>query len=168
MQIVEQEQDRCGLRKPCEQGGHRAVAPVALMRCRRATGRERGERREHPAELRSDVLVQGGKHTRIESLDVFLERVDEHPERQVTLQLRCGPAQYEVTARIGASRELCEESRLPDPGLSHEGDGGTLARIEPGEELVERAELLGAPDEVLGKKGHVLPATRIDEVTRNG
>ena len=56
-----------------------------------------------------------------------------------------------MPARVGASRELGEESRLPDAGLSHQSDGGTLARIECGEELVERAELLGAPDEVLGK-----------------
>ena len=151
MQVVEHKHYGGGRRKPCEQGGHRAVAPVALVGCRRATRRERGERREHPAELCSDVLVQRGEHARIECLDVFLERIDEHPERQVALELRCGPAQHEVPARIGASRELGEESRLPDAGLSHQSDGGTLARIECGEELVERAELLGAPDEVLGK-----------------
>ena len=73
-----------------------------------------------------------------------------------------------MPTRIRASRELGEESRLPDAGLSDQGDGGTLARIECGEELVERAELLGAPDEVLGKKGHLLPEVRIDEGLRDG
>jgi hypothetical protein len=72
-----------------------------------------------------------------------------------------------VPARVGASRELGEESRLADAGLPNESDGGTLARIECGEELVERAELLGAPDEVLGKKGHLLPEARIDQGIRN-
>jgi hypothetical protein len=64
-----------------------------------------------------------------------------------------------MAAGIRASIELCEEARLADAGLSHESHRRSLARIELGEELVERTELLGAPDEVLGKKRHVLPKT---------
>ena len=64
-----------------------------------------------------------------------------------------------MAAGIRASIELCEQARLADARLAHESDRRSLAGVELGEELVERAELLGAPDEVLGKNRHVLPKT---------
>ena len=64
-----------------------------------------------------------------------------------------------MAAGIRASIELCEETCLAHSGLSYESDRRSLAGIELGEELIERTELLGAPDEVLGKNRHVLPKT---------
>ena len=143
-----------------KQLAHRAVAPVALVLKRgRPAGREPGERREDRASSvrtssSSEASTRGSS-----ACDVFLQRIDEDPEGQVALELRCRPGEHEMAAGIRSGIELCEEARLADAGLSHESNRRSLARIELGEELVERTELLGAPDEVLGKNRHVPPKT---------
>ena len=68
-----------------------------------------------------------------------------------------------MPAVIGAGREFAEQTRLPDTGLSRHGDCRRLSRLEFDEELIKRAELLGAPDELLGKKGHFVSATSIEQ-----
>ena len=55
--------------------------------------------------------------------------------------------------RLRAAPELVEKPRLADAGLADNLDRQRTASVERGEEVVERAELLGAPNEVLGN-GH--------------
>ena len=38
-------------------------------------------------ELRSDVVVQGFEKSRLESVDVLVQRIDEDGERQILLEL---------------------------------------------------------------------------------
>jgi hypothetical protein len=47
-------------------------------------------------------------------------------------------------------RELGEKTCLADPGLPDEGDRGWDPLIDLPERLVERAELVGAADELVG------------------
>ena len=59
-----------------------------------------------------------------------------------------------MSARVGPGGELGEQARLADPGLADEHDRRRAALVELGEEPVERAELGGTSDEMLGN-GHV-------------
>jgi hypothetical protein len=88
-------------------------------------------------------------------LDVLVERVDEHPERQVPLELRRGTPQHEVPAVIGATGELSEQAGLADTGLTHHLDRSPSPPIEVGKGTVEGIELLSTPDETLSKQGHL-------------
>ena len=58
-----------------------------------------------------------------------------------------------MPARVGARGELGEQPRLADAGLAHQLDRYRPAPVELRDEAVERAELRGAPDEMLGN-GH--------------
>ena len=53
-----------------------------------------------------------------------------------------------MPAQIGARLQLGEQPGLADPGLADELDRRGPAALQPGERLVERVELLGAPDEM--------------------
>jgi hypothetical protein len=158
VKIVQHENDGSCLSQSREQLAHSAVASVPLVLERRWTaGREAGERRKDARELRPDVVVQRAQHLRIEGLNVFLESIHEYPEGQVALELRRGSGEHEVPTSIGTGSELGQDARLAYPGLSHESDRPRLPRLEFYEELVKRTELLGAPDEVLGKEGQFVP-----------
>ena len=84
-------------------------------------------------------------------MDVFVERVDEDPERQVELELT-GPARKdEVRARVCTGGELGEEARLADPWLADELERRGMSPANLGEETVDRVELRRAADEMGGK-----------------
>jgi hypothetical protein len=55
-----------------------------------------------------------------------------------------------MSSGIRASAELGQQTRLSDARLADQQDCGRAALIELGEELVERAHLLDAPDELVG------------------
>ena len=130
------------------------MAAVALvLECGAVTRCERRERRKDLRELVPDVLGERRKPPRLEPLHVFVERVHEDPERQVALELRGGTAEDELPTLVRSRSELGEQARLPDPRLSNELDGRGAAALEIREEALERAELRGAPDEMLGN-GH--------------
>jgi hypothetical protein len=59
-----------------------------------------------------------------------------------------------MSSGICASRELSQETRLSDARLADEQDCGRAALIDFGQDSIERAQLLGAPDEVVGMEGH--------------
>jgi hypothetical protein len=59
-----------------------------------------------------------------------------------------------VSSRICASGELREETRLSDPRLANEQDCGRAALIDFGQDSIERAQLPGASDEMVGMEGH--------------
>jgi hypothetical protein len=88
-------------------------------------------------------------------LEVFVERIDEHRERQVPLELRRGSREYELAQRIGASRKLGEETGLADPRFAPHLERSRLTVVEPGKRVIDRQELLGTPNELLRKQCHV-------------
>ena len=106
-------------------------------------------------ELGTNVVVECLEATRLKPLDVLVERVDEHPEGQVSLELRCRPVEHELPTRVGASRELGEQTGLADPGLTHQRERGRPPTIELGKRGVEHAARLGAPNEMLAYRGHL-------------
>src|SRR5215217_5910068 len=95
-------------------------------------------------ELRAHVAIQELQAARLEPLDVLIECIHEHPEGQVTLQLRCAAREHELATLNGATRELGEQTGLADAGLSHQLDHGRSALSEVGKSVIEPTELLGA------------------------
>jgi hypothetical protein len=59
-----------------------------------------------------------------------------------------------VSLGVGTSGELSQQTGLTDARLADEQDCGRAAVIELGQDSIERAQLLGAPDEVVGMQGH--------------
>ena len=150
MEVVEHEHQRPRLRQLLEQRAHRPVTAVALvLECDAALCPERRERREDVRELRPHVFVQDAKTIGTQSAQVFVERVHEDRERQVALELRRRAGKDEPSVRVGGAGEFGEKTGLADPGLPDEGDRGGAPLIDPAEHLVERAELLGAADELV-------------------
>ena len=52
-------------------------------------------------------------------------------------------------------RQLGEEAGLADPGFAPHLERRRLTLVDLGESVIDREELLGAPNEVLGKQSHV-------------
>ena len=96
-------------------------------------------------------------------MDIFVERVDEDPERQVELELT-GPARKdEIGPCVCTGGQLGEEACLADPWFADELErrGSSLADL--GEETVDRVELRRAADEVGGKCHLSLPGSTLDQ-----
>ena len=156
VQVVEHEHERLPRRELLEQRAHGAVAAVALVLERQpASARERRQRGEDVRELAADVVVEVGESARPEPAHVLVERVDEDGEGQVALELGGRAREHEVPGRVGAGRDLGQETRLADARLADEQRRRRAALIEIGQDAVERTELLGAPDEMVGLGGHV-------------
>ena len=62
-----------------------------------------------------------------------------------------------LPARVRARREFGQQSRLADARLADQQERGRTAQFEIGQDLVERAHLVGAPNEALGVNGHGPP-----------
>ena len=71
-----------------------------------------------------------------------------------------------MSARLRQPRKLPEEPGLADPGLPYELDRDRGAPIELVEGVIERAELVGTPDEVRVSQGHVPQRARINQGRR--
>jgi branched-chain amino acid transport system ATP-binding protein len=121
-----------------------------VLECDVGLGRETGLRREHECELVPDVIGESFQTLRIEPTDVLVERVHENPEGQVALELGGGAAQNEGAALVGAHAELGQQAGLADSRLAHELHGRRTPALEIREKAVERAELFGSADEMLG------------------
>ena len=110
-------------------------------------------------EFGADVVVDRSEHRRIEASEVLVERVDEDPERHVTLELGARAREHQMTALFGALGELRQHARLPDPGLPYQRERGGLPAVELSEREVDKAELVGAADEPLeSDHRHVSPS----------
>ncbi len=141
MEVVQHQHERARLREPLEQGAHRAVRPVALVRQRgprlpagaAEAGQHAGElvqQRGVPPVARGGLL---GGHIRVEGV-----RPD--PERNVALELGGRPGQHHVPARVRALAQLGEQASLADSGLALGADEGGRAlgqRVERPFELIE-------------------------------
>ena len=128
MEIVEDEHERPLSRKPLEQFADRAVAAVALMPDNAVTlGRESQERRKHARQSRSDIVTERFEALRLDASQMLVERIDDHRERQVALELGRRSRQHQP-ARVRARLELGEQPGLSDSRLAHEHDRrGTTA-----------------------------------------
>jgi hypothetical protein len=164
VEVVEHEHERLGGREVLEQRAHGAMAPVALVLERDlATARERRQGREDVRKLGPNVVVEDGETIRSEPSQVLVERVDEDRERQIALELGRRAQKDEVSLRIRASGELGEEARLSDARLADEQDRGRPSPIELGQDSIQRAQLLGAPDEMVVERRHFLLLRRINQ-----
>jgi hypothetical protein len=56
-----------------------------------------------------------------------------------------------VAARLGAMGEFAEQPGFADAGFPGQLDRARATSIELGKSLIERTELIGTPDEGLGK-----------------
>ena len=56
-----------------------------------------------------------------------------------------------MAAPLGAVGEFAEQPGLADPGFPCQLDRARAIAIELGKDLIERTELIGTPDEGLGK-----------------
>ena len=152
VEVVEHEHERLRRRELLEQRAHRAVAAVALVLERHVAARS-------PSAVSDGKTCASSVRTSSSSApsrrgsspsQVLVERVHEDRERQVALELGCRAGEDELPARVRASGELGEQARLADPRLADQLDRRGATAIELVEEPIERTELLGAPDEVLG------------------
>ena len=63
--------------------------------------------------------------------------------------------EHDLPQRVGACRQLGEHARLADSGLAEDHDRGRLgAPSSPRHGALDRADLLGASDQLLGDRGH--------------
>jgi hypothetical protein len=168
VKIVEHKNKRLRGGHPLEQGTDGPVRSVTLVLERRiATGGDGRQRRQDTRELCPHVGVEQREPLPLQALDVLVKRVDEHPERQVALQLRGRAGQHEAIPGVCTRGELGEQAGLADTGLPDELERTSTAFLEFVEEVVERVELGGPSDEVLGN-GHVYALqARIDQGERD-
>ena len=160
VQVVQHEHEGRGRGEQLQQLPHGPVRAVALVLQRRRGGGG-GQRRKDEAELRPGFVAQAAQALRREPGDVLLQRVDERPEGQVALELRRAAGEHELSAGLGAPSELRQQAGLADPRLARELDRARPPPLDLVKRGVERAELRGAPDEVLGEVGHgVVPRRR--------
>jgi hypothetical protein len=158
VEIVEHQHERRGRRESLEQLAHSAISAIPLVQGHSSAGcLEPCQRGKHVRELATNVVVHRLEATRRKPLDVLVERVDEHPERQVSLELRCRPAENEVPMRITPGRKLREETRLADPWLTHKRKRSGPPAVQFGEHVIEHTASLGAPNKLLAYRNHFRP-----------
>jgi hypothetical protein len=132
------------------------VRSVALVLERHAPpARELRQGREHVRELGLHVVVERREPGRVESLDVFVERVHEDREGQVALELGRRPEKNKVSQRVGPRPELCEQAGLANPRQTDDLDRRGRAAIDLSQRKLDRAELLLAPDEAFRNDPHL-------------
>jgi hypothetical protein len=105
--------------------------------------------RELRAHVRVEVLE--AQAPRLDALDVVVERVDEHPEREVAIEVRARASQDDVAARLGASSELGKQPRLADAGLPDDLHRARPSRARGVKPAVELRQLRFASYEVIGE-----------------
>jgi hypothetical protein len=155
VEVVEHEHEWLGRGESFEQLAHRPVAAVALVLKRSAAGRrEPRQRGKDVRELGTNVVFECLEAARLKPLDVLVERVDEHPEGQISLKLRCRPVEDELPTLVSASRKLSEQAGLADPGLTHQRKRSRSPTVQLGKGVVEHAARLGAPNELLAYRDH--------------
>ena len=91
-------------------------------------------------------------------MDVFVERVDEDPERQVELELTGPAGEHEVPARVRSRGQLGEQACLADSRFADQLERRGASPVDLREETIDRVELRRAADEVGGKCHLSLPA----------
>ena len=94
---------------------------------------------------------------RVKASNVVIERVHEHPERQVALLLRPASAKHQRPVRLDAIPELRQQSGLSDPRRAEQLDRAGLAALKTAESADEPIELRDAAYEMVSKLLHESP-----------
>jgi hypothetical protein len=153
--VVEHEHDRAAHRQPLEQLPHRAMGPVALVLYDGgAVGGQVRERRHHVRQLAAHLHGQRRHELRVDAGEVLVERVDEHPEREVLLELGRAAAEDGAAAVVRPRGQLRQQPGLADPGLALDHQRRSPAVTQLLERAIDRPQLGGAPDEMVGDSGH--------------
>ena len=108
-------------------------------------------------ELGLDGVVERSEPARLQVRNVLIQRIDEHRERQVVLELRRRAGQNEVPPRSGANGDLMQQPSLADPRFADHLDRAGTASIQLVEDPLQRTKLVCPPHEAPGKqKSHPL------------
>ena len=115
MHVIEADHQPARAREPLEQAAQRAMHDIALNRRRRRAARvgEHGQRHGERIEL---VAGQPSQPSRVECLQVRVDRVEPEAVGRVALELRRAPAEHQTVLTF-RSRGSSPSSRvLPIPG----------------------------------------------------
>jgi hypothetical protein len=167
VEIVEDEHEGLTRRQALEQLAHRAVTPVALVWEGGGAGYQAGQRWQDTRQLDANVVVQGLEAMRREAGDVFVERVDERPERQIPFEFPRGPREHELAASVGPARELRQESGLADARFAHECEHRRVPPLERPDYVVEQLKLSVSSHEVFLEQRHPFRRGPTREPDRN-
>ncbi len=147
------------VRELLEEQPHGAVAAIPLLLDRDPTPADWCRKRwKDGGELGSDVLAKHVESSWVERLEKLVQRVHEDREGQILLELRRAARHHGVPTRVCPCSELGEETGLANARLAHQLQCRRCAAVEVVEEAIEGGELLGAPDEVVGKSHSLLRA----------
>jgi len=78
---------------------------------------------------------------------MMLQRVGEHPERQLELELGGSARQRHVATLMATLQDLADQRRLADSRLAGEAERTTLTSAQRTEEILSSAELGLTADE---------------------
>ena len=160
LHVIEHEHDRRVLRDRGQQRSDRAVGAVALflLQLGRALGDQRPEGREHGRKLRLQPGAQRDETVAVKRRQPSVQRVAEHAERGLGLELGRPPGQHEVTMVPRLRRQLVEKPALADARLS--GDlqhQRAVGRVQPVEQLRKRLQLALPANQRLHLELHANP-----------
>jgi hypothetical protein len=110
--------------------------------------------------LGTDIVVERLPTTWLQSLDVLIQRVHEHPERQVPFELGGKAREHELIAVVGTGGQLGKQSGLADAGFAHQLDCFPFPAHQLGQGAIEECELLGAADGRGGSNAHLPSASQ--------
>ena len=126
--VVEHEHQRLVCGEPLQQQAHRSMAAKALTGQRRCCPALHGG--QYLAQLREHVSSERRKEPRLAPAEILVERIDEHPEGDVAVELRTGARQREMVSGVGPFDELGEKAGLADSGLADESNHASSTRLE--------------------------------------
>jgi hypothetical protein len=141
MQIVEQQYERTVRGEHLQHAADGPMGPIARISMpRRGAGLGRPGR-QHLGKVGADVVAHPVQAVRAGCPQIFVERVDEQPERQVLLELRGACGQHQHAARVGTRTQLGQQPALADAGLAGQQHDRRPSRGEPAQHLAERVQL---------------------------
>jgi hypothetical protein len=103
------------------------------------------------SELGSDLLVKVVQTSRLDALDVLVDRINEDPEGEIAFEVCAGTRENYVTAGTGARSEMGQQARLADPCCADDLDRSGAALLKLVERVVELLKLGATPYEVVGE-----------------
>jgi hypothetical protein len=91
------------------------VYPIPLdLNGRATTDDKRGQGGKDLTQLGAHLVVEAAQPPRLKASDVVVERVDEHPERQVAFLLGPASVEHQRPVCLDAVPELRQQPGLPD------------------------------------------------------
>ena len=160
VQVVEYTHHRLTDRQPLDEAGDRAMHPEPFLGRNGIVDRaaERLQRREHRGQGALPVHRQPFHRVFVQRLEVVVERVDDHTERQVDLELGRGALEHQAIASVCHVGGLVQQAGLADPGLARHHHEPRLSLARGIERRRKAPDLDLAPEEQV--HGATLLATR--------